>query len=94
MSRAIGLYLCLTKSNWSSKWTRKGSHCHVRINQIRFSKKNVNTLFSIFFRILYQLMSNQYVTEDIKKRMKYAGQLTKVLGGHCKKYSCPALDGY
>jgi len=42
--------------------------------------------------ILYQLMSNKFIKEEIKNRMKYAGQLSKVLGGHCSKYSCPALD--
>jgi len=42
--------------------------------------------------ILYQLMSNKFIKDEIKLRMKYAGQLSKVLGGHCSKYSCPALD--
>ena len=37
-------------------------------------------------------MSNNFISEEIKLRMKYAGQLSKVLGGHCNKYSCPALD--
>jgi len=42
--------------------------------------------------ILYQLMSNNFIKEEIKSRMKYAGQLSKIIGGHCNKYSCPALD--
>ena len=37
-------------------------------------------------------MSNKFIKDEIKLRMKYAGQLSKVLGGHCSKYSCPALD--
>jgi len=43
--------------------------------------------------ILYQLMSNKYMKNETKTRMRHAGQLSKFLGGHCKKYYCPTLDG-
>jgi len=42
--------------------------------------------------ILYQMMSNRFVSDQVKLRMKYAGQLSKFLGGQCKKYYCPTLD--
>ena len=57
-------------------------------------KKLVKIKFlPIFFRILYQLMSNKYMKNELKTRMRHAGQLSKFLGGHCKKYYCPTLDG-
>ena len=43
-------------------------------------------------RILYQMLSNRFVPDQVKQRMKYAGQLSKFLGGQCKKYYCPTLD--
>jgi uncharacterized protein YqeY len=42
--------------------------------------------------ILYQLMSNQKVDQILKSRMKHAGQISRMVGGQCQKYYCPALD--
>ena len=95
--RQSGLWLLKSQIRNSSRW--KGRHFNVRF----FFKENISwnhcqdiqdKCLNFLFRILYNIMSNDFVEEDYKDRLRTSARIGRDhdQGSCSKKYVCSELD--